>query len=393
MFAARGNVWALDRARRVGRHVSVLALCAVGVGVGLATPARADNIGATKAEANRVWNQIQADGQRLELVIEKYNGAKLRLEQTMTSIHENEVRLATARVNLDKARHALNISVINAYKNPQPDPLQTALEARNFGQVLEQFQLLDRAQTYNASILDDIRTYRTDVDRGQRTLNHERNTRRDAVAQLESLKQQIRSAVAANKARYGGLRAKVRRLIQERKLAEIAASRRAAERVRQLQAAAATQPVAVNDIGGVSSTSTSSGSGSGSANPGVSVPVPAPSTVGQAAVNSALSQLGVPYVWGGSSPGGFDCSGLVAWAYGQSGISLPHYTGALWSVGTHVSQSELAPGDLVFYNGLGHVGMYIGGGNFVEAPHTGDVVKISSMGARSGFVGAVRISG
>jgi cell wall-associated NlpC family hydrolase len=391
MFAARGNVWALDRARRVGRHVSVLALCAVGVGVGLATPARADNIGSTKAEANRVWNQIQADGVRLESVIEKYNGAKFRLQQTMSSIHQNEVRLSTARVNLKNARHALNISVINAYKNPQPDPLQTALEARNFGQVLEQFQLLDRAQTYNASILDDIRTYRKDVDRSQRTLNQQRNTRRDAVAELQSLKQQIRSAVAANKARYGGLRAKVRRLIQERKLAEIAASRRAAERVRRLQAAAATQPVAVNDIGGVSSSSTSSGSGS--ANPGVSVPVPAPSSVGQAAVNSALSQLGVPYVWGGSSPGGFDCSGLVAWAYGQSGISLPHYTGALWSVGTHVSPSELAPGDLVFYNGLGHVGMYIGNGSFVEAPHTGDVVKISSMSARSGFVGAVRISG
>jgi peptidoglycan DL-endopeptidase CwlO len=136
-----------------------------------------------------------------------------------------------------------------------------------------------------------------------------------------------------------------------------------------------------------------SSTGSGSSEPGVSVPVPAPSSVGQAAVNAALSQLGTPYVWGGSAPGGFDCSGLVSWAYGQNGISLPHYTGSLWAMGTHISASELAPGDLVFYNGLNHVGMYIGNGSFVEAPHTGDVVKITSMGARSGFVGAVRISG
>jgi peptidoglycan DL-endopeptidase CwlO len=366
----------------------------VGIGVGLATPAQADNIGATKAEANRVWQQIQEDGQRLEVTIEKYNGAKLRLDQTMESIHENEVRLATARVNLKNARHALNISVINAYKNPQPDPLQTALEARNFGQVLEQFQLLDRAQTYNASILDDIRSYQKDVDRSQRTLNGERNTRREAVAELAGLKRQITAAVAANRARYHGLKAKVKRLIYERKQAEIAASRRAAERARRLQAAATTQAVAVNDIGGVSGSSTSSGSSSGASDPGVSVTVPAASSAGEAAANVALGQLGTPYVWGGAAPGGFDCSGLVSWAYAQAGHGgLPHYTGALWNSGTHISEGDLAPGDLVFFHGLGHVGIYIGGGSFVHAPHTGDVVKISTLAGYSGYDGAVRISG
>jgi cell wall-associated NlpC family hydrolase len=384
MFAARGNARVLDRARRCGRHVSVLALCAVGIGAGLATPARADKVGDTKAEANRVWGQIQRDGQRLEGVIERYNGAKLRLQQTMGRIHENEVRLATARVNLKKARHALNISLINAYKNPQPDPLQAALSARNFGQVLEQFSLLDRAQSYNASILSDIRSYRADVDRSQRVLNRERNARRDAVAELASLQQQIKSSVAAEKQRYHGLRAKVRRLIEERRQAEIAASRRVAEAQRRLQAASATQAVAVNDIGGVSTS-----------DPGVSVLLPAPSTLGESAANLALGQLGTPYVWGGGAPGGFDCSGLVSWAYGQAGLGgLPHFTGALWNSGTHISsQSDLAPGDLVFFHGLGHVGMYIGGGNFVHAPHSGDVVKISNLATYSGYDGAVRISG
>ena len=109
----------------------------------------------------------------------------------MGRIHENEVRLSTARVNLKNAHHALNISLISAYKNPRPDPLQAALEARNFGQVLEQFALLDRAQSYNASILTDIRDYRKDVDSSQRVLNRERNARRDTVAELQSLKGQI----------------------------------------------------------------------------------------------------------------------------------------------------------------------------------------------------------
>ena len=107
-----------------------------------------------------------------------------------------------------------------------------------------------------------------------------------------------------------------------------------------------------------------------------------------------LAQLGTPYVWGGGAPGGFDCSGLVAWAYAQVGVSLPHSTYGQYSMGVAVSKDQLQPGDLVFFDGLGHVGLYIGGGQFVHAPHTGDVVKISSLGEgwySSGYVGARRI--
>src|SRR5207248_8021502 len=96
-------------------------------------------------------------------------------------------------------------------------------------------------------------------------------------------------------------------------------------------------------------------------------------------VGIAMRYLGVPYVWGGASPSGFDCSGLVMYAYAQMGISLPHYTGAQWNVGVPVSRSDLQPGDLVFFDGLGHVGLYIGGGEFIHAPHTGDVVRIDSL--------------
>ncbi|MDX6571292.1 MAG: peptidoglycan DL-endopeptidase CwlO [Gaiellales bacterium] len=385
MFAARGNARALDRARRCGRHVSVLALCAVGIGVGMATPAQADRIGDARAQANQVWSQIQDNGVQLEKVIERYNGAQYRLQQTMKRIHENDIRLAAARSNLTHARHALNVSIISAYKHPQPDPLQAALEARNFGQVLEQFALLDRANSYNSSILTDIRQYRKQVDQSQRTLNRERNARRDNVAELASLKSQIDSSIAAEKRRYSGLKLKVRRLIDQKRAAEKAASLAAAAATRQLQAQS-TAPAAVATVVGAPAAA--------DAGPTATATAPPPSTLGEAAVSMALKELGTPYVWGGAAPGGFDCSGLVSWAYAQAGLGgLPHFTGALWASGTHISQGELAPGDLVFYNGLNHVGMYIGGGNFVEAPHTGDVVKISSMAARSGFVGAVRVTG
>jgi cell wall-associated NlpC family hydrolase len=96
-------------------------------------------------------------------------------------------------------------------------------------------------------------------------------------------------------------------------------------------------------------------------------------------VSIALQYLGVPYVWGGASPSGFDCSGLTMYAYAKVGVYLPHNAAMQYGMGTPVARSQLAPGDLVFFNGLSHVGMYIGGGRFVHAPHTGDVVKISSL--------------
>ena len=108
----------------------------------------------------------------------------------------------------------------------------------------------------------------------------------------------------------------------------------------------------------------------------------------------ALRYLGVPYRWGGASPSGFDCSGFTMYVYGKIGISLPHSVSLQYGYGSVVSRSQLQPGDLVFFNGLGHMGMYIGGGMFIHAPHTGDFVKISSLydsWYASTWVGARRI--
>jgi cell wall-associated NlpC family hydrolase len=357
-------------------------LCAGAAGLAAATPAQADRVGNVRAQAQRAWTQIQSDGQRLERVVERSNGARLRLARTEDAIHQNQVVLAATRVNLAHAEQALSASLISAYKSPVPDPLEAALEAHNFGQVLEQFALLDRTNTYNAGMLSAIRTYRAEIVRRQRTLSRERDQRRAVAAELQSLQSRIRSSVAAETRRYRGLRAEVRRLIVARRQAEVAASQRAAKRSEALRVDAAS--VVVNDIGGVS---TVADAGSG--------PLPAPSSVASSAVGVALGQLGAPYAPGGADPSGFDCSGLVSWAYAQAGHGgLPHYTGALWNAGTRVnSTSELAPGDLVFFDGLGHVGMYIGAGQFVEAPHSGDVVKVSNLAARRDYIGAVRISG
>jgi cell wall-associated NlpC family hydrolase len=116
--------------------------------------------------------------------------------------------------------------------------------------------------------------------------------------------------------------------------------------------------------------------------------------LGARAVALARRELGVPYLWGGESPRGFDCSGLVAYVYARLGVSLPRVAADQYRAGRHVARSMLRPGDLVFFHGLGHVGIYIGGGRFIHAPHTGEVVRISSLTGwyDETYVGASRVA-
>ena len=122
-------------------------------------------------------------------------------------------------------------------------------------------------------------------------------------------------------------------------------------------------------------------------------PRPPEPTLGDRAVSLAREQLGAPYVWGGASPSGFDCSGLVSWVYGRLGVALPHNAAALYGVGRSVSGGQLRPGDLVFFSGLGHVGLYVGGGRMIHAPQSGRHVEIQLLSERSGsIVGARRLT-
>ena len=118
-------------------------------------------------------------------------------------------------------------------------------------------------------------------------------------------------------------------------------------------------------------------------------------TLGERAAAIALKAVGVPYRWGGSSPAsGFDCSGLVYWAYGRLGIELPHSSYALYGLGRRVARSRMKTGDLIFFSGLGHMGLYIGRGRMVHAPQSGRLVEVVRLGSShygSRIVGARRI--
>jgi cell wall-associated NlpC family hydrolase len=129
--------------------------------------------------------------------------------------------------------------------------------------------------------------------------------------------------------------------------------------------------------------------------PNAVVPAPAP-TRAERAVNAALEAVGTPYRWGGGSPStGFDCSGLVRWAYGRVGVELPHSSYALYGEGRRVREESMEPGDILFFEGLGHVGLYLGRGRMVHAPQTGrhvEVVRLTSTNYGARLVAARRVA-
>ena len=197
---------------------------------------------------------------------------------------------------------------------------------------------------------------------------------RDAAARKVAEAAAAAAVVAARQAAADAAEAKA---AAQREVAQKAADRRQA----LADAAAQTRQQQNSDP---APTTTSSG-GSSVAGP--------PSSRAATAVRAAYRQLGAPYDWAADGPQSFDCSGLTAYAWAAAGVSLPHSSQAQYGVGAHVSRGGLAPGDLVFFGSpIHHVGIYVGGGEMIDAPQTGDVVRVQSID-RSDYTGAVRITG
>ncbi len=365
--------------------------------------AHADRLSDRQAEADRVQAQLTQMDADLAKAIEAYDAAQHRLETTEAAIRDNAQQLDVTRRNLQVAQDELSHQLVADYRHGDPDAIAVLLGAGSMSDMLARIDIVKRSSSRTSRLVGKVLSLKKQFERRTATLAKQRKTREAALEERAARKATIQTGIRARKDRLTSVKRDIRQIIAAREAAERAAAEARAAAARAAQQAAAAADSAADDpgIGGSSGGSDgssgdsggSSGGSGGGGGGGSDAPIqPPPSSGGSSVVSAALSQLGVPYRWAGASPsGGFDCSGLTMWAYAQVGVSLPHNAAAQHGMGSPVDRPNLQPGDLVFFNGDNHMGLYIGGGQFVHAPHTGDVVKISNLDGYPGYNGAVRI--
>ena len=359
------------------RVLSLFALLAAGlVAAGSATGEPA-SVASKQAQAESVMAQIQSLDASLEHAIEAYNLANEKLKAIRADLQQNRVELRIAEGNLKRSQSALASRVVAIYTSGESDStLDVLVGSRSLVDLVDGLEAVSRVSEQDTRVLRDVKRFRTDVKQRRVRLKDARAQQAQLLAERAANKASIEGRLADRQSMLSSIRSEITQI-------RAAEQRRQAELERQARArVAAPQPL----IPELASTG-----GSPIEAPSALPPAP-PSRYG-GVVGIAMQYLGTPYVYGGASPGGFDCSGLIMYAFAQIGVSLPHNAAAQYGYGTPVDRSQLQPGDLVFFNGLGHAGIYVGGGSFIHSPHTGDVVKISSMGGwyDSTYVGARRL--
>jgi cell wall-associated NlpC family hydrolase len=345
------------------RHLVAVVLCATAIAV--PAVAHGDTIIQQKqAQLVRVKRQVHYLDLRVDRIDERYNAAVIRTHLLSRRIAATTLALKAAAARLRADQALLAELLVTAYKGQLTDDTYALMVGSDdFGAALNTYETRNRFDGAVADVVSQITEARAaiaarrrellverhdaaeaaqDLDRARRSIRHLLNQRRHLV---RSLGQQILVATAAARIGEDQLALEAR--------AWIAADLRARTR--------AGGPVAADRV-----------------------------------ALDGLSQIGVPYHWGGASPeAGFDCSGLVTWLWARQGVSLPHLASAQYVDGVHVSSTDLEIGDLLFFHELGHVAIYLGHGYVLHAPHTGDVVRIAPLAGgwfSATYVGATRIS-
>jgi peptidoglycan DL-endopeptidase CwlO len=381
--ATQASPDATVRAPRARHAPWIAALALVVALVPLISVGRAhgDPIDDKRAEAQQLQSEIDANGAQLDALSERYNGAQYRFEQAQAAATEAQQKLDATTAEVAHLRTLVNERGAELYRGAGQGP--TSLDVSSANSLISSSKYGALAAKHDTKLLDDLR-------RAERTLRDQQAQAEQAQADAQDEQRAIAKAqagVEAANARQEQLLSQVNGEIaqlvaEEQARKEAAALAAAQQRYVDAAAAAAAAPAPSTGNGTGAGTNTGRGSSGGSGPaPAPSANVPVNGGGASAAIAYARAQLGKPYCYAGAGPACFDCSGLTMRAWGAAGVSMPHYSGAQYSMFPHVPLNAMQPGDLVFWGpgGSDHVGLYIGGGQMIAAPHTGDVVKIQAV--------------
>jgi cell wall-associated NlpC family hydrolase len=336
-----------------GRRVLVTLAAAAGVALTQLPASASPAEPSSPAEATAL---IASRAHELEVVTEKFNDARVELDAQQAAAAQAAAQVTAADAAVGTARDQVREVARSAYTGDQLSTLQAVLSSTSADQMLDRVGTLDTIAKHNNGILDVAQQATEAAATAKAAADKAAADAQAQVDQVAAQQADLQSQIAGYQADYDRLTAEQQQ--QARLLAEQHAtvvddrSAPAASRADRVPAAAPAAPaVAVPSSGGA-----------------------------QAAVKAAMAQLGDPYVWAAAGPDAFDCSGLTQFAYAAVGVSLPHSSSAQARMGQAVSRDQLQPGDLIgFYSPVSHIGIYIGNGQMVHAPTSGDVVKVVNI--------------
>jgi peptidoglycan DL-endopeptidase CwlO len=306
------------------------------VAVAVVAPAAAAN---AEPSARDLQQQIDQSNIAFEKIVEQYNGVNEELKATQAAADDLNAKMAPLQSNMDSAYANVGQIAVRAYKGGGVSPMAALLSDGSTIGLIDELTALDHLARAEQSEIQNYSRTKSQFD--------------DQKAKLDALL----AKQHADQKNLADQKAKI-----ESDLARLTDLQRRASRT---------------------TTAPSSGSSSSTSKP--SGPVPNVSGAAGVAVRFAYGALGTPYVYAAAGRGGYDCSGLTMAAWAAAGKSLPHNAAMQWNAVAHISRGVLAPGDLVFYYGLGHVALYVGNNQVIHAPHPGTVVQLASVDMASPY--------
>jgi peptidoglycan DL-endopeptidase CwlO len=348
----------------------------------LSGSAHADPLSDARAKAAQISSQLAALEQKQMQLESRVEIAEQRLAEANEAITQAQQHVAEANAALEQKQSDLTAFAVESYvSGNDPQSFEAGMMDPGPSASVKTGYLTSLSGTSN-DLIDQVKATRQQAEQQQAVLGRARDAAQAQVTAASTAKKSSAAAIAQQHTIQQQVNGQVAQLVA-------ADQQRRADAARQVALAAAARvkanPAATTGRVAISP-SPGSGSGRPGSSPGIVPNAPPPSSRAGVAVNAAMSKRGSPYVWGAAGPNSFDCSGLVMWAWAQAGVGLPHFTGSQMSATKPIAVSQLQPGDLVFVWGPGegggppgHVGLYIGGGQMVHAPHAGATVTVVSI--------------